>query len=171
MNKKVLKKGIFFKSVNILTLKLKYAVLQYLLNLGIMNFMSQDHKKIITAFFEARESNDFNALKKLCSSDIAWIIPGNNSVSGNYFRQDEVFGLFKKQSKSTGGTYRERLIDILTSEARTIAFGEMVGNRAGQDLETDFCMLFEFNKSSIITEVRVFTEYQVLADEFWGSQQ
>ncbi len=60
-------------------------------------------------------------LRDLLASDIAWTVPGNNSIAGVYRGTEAVFDYFRRRRDLAAGTFRMTRRDVLAGEGDRIA--------------------------------------------------
>jgi ketosteroid isomerase-like protein len=60
-------------------------------------------------------------LRDLLVSDIAWTVPGNNSIAGVYRGTEAVFDYFRRRRDLAAGTFRMTRRDVLAGEGDRIA--------------------------------------------------
>jgi ketosteroid isomerase-like protein len=61
------------------------------------------------------------ALEELLTTDIKWIVPGDNRIAGTYSGRDEVFGYFRRRRELANRTFRMERRDVLVGDADRIA--------------------------------------------------
>ena len=60
-------------------------------------------------------------LRDLLASDIAWTVPGNNSIASVYQGTEAVFDYFRRRRDLAAGTFRMTRRDVLAGEGDRIA--------------------------------------------------
>jgi YbgC/YbaW family acyl-CoA thioester hydrolase len=60
------------------------------------------------------------ALHDVLTRDIAWHVPGNNAIAGDYHGIDAVLDYFRRRRDHAGGTFRMHPRDVLTGEGDRI---------------------------------------------------
>jgi uncharacterized protein len=61
------------------------------------------------------------ALRELLTNDVAWHVPGNNSIAGTYQGIDEVMCYFSLRRELAGRTFRLHPGDVLVGEGAVAA--------------------------------------------------
>lgn len=71
--------------------------------------------------------NDFyaggsgDALEDLLAPDIAWTVPGDSPIAGNYQGLEEVFGYFRRRRDLADRTFQMKRRDVLVGEGDRMA--------------------------------------------------
>jgi ketosteroid isomerase-like protein len=87
-----------------------------------------DRDRAIALLDELHEAqNEFYAggdgapLRRLLTSDIAWTVPGENSIAGSYHGIDAVFDYFRRRRELADETFRMHRRDILVGDGDRLA--------------------------------------------------
>jgi hypothetical protein len=81
--------------------------------------------------------HDPMAISAALARDIAWRVPGNTIMSGEYHGRREVVEFLRRTGLETGGTYRSRLQTVLADDDWAVAIYRATGSRNGIDLDID----------------------------------
>lgn len=125
-----------------------------------------DKAALIRRGFEAFAQGDMATLQQLLSSDVVWHQTGDNSLTGDYKGQ-EVFKLFETIFEETGGSMRQEIHDITTSEEHAVAMVSTSATRKSRKMAMGQFFVFHFDGDKV-SEVFVFGTDQKQADEFWA---
>lgn len=70
---------------------------------------------------ELYEGGAGSDLDRLLSSEVVWVIPGDNRIAGTYRGLDRVLAYFRGRRDIAGGTFRMTRRDILVGEGNRLA--------------------------------------------------
>jgi uncharacterized protein len=81
--------------------------------------------------------HDPMAISAALARDVAWRVPGNTVMSGEYHGRREVVEFLRRTGLETDGTYRSRLQTVLADDDWAVAIYRATGSRNGVDLDVD----------------------------------
>ncbi len=81
--------------------------------------------------------NDPMAISAALARDIAWRVPGNTVMSGEYHGRREVVEFLRRTGLETDGTYRSRLHTVLADDDWAVAIYRATGSRNGMELDVE----------------------------------
>jgi uncharacterized protein len=96
-----------------------------------------------------------------------WIVPGDGVMAGTFRGREEIFRFLGRLPKETDGTYRSRLIDVLSSDDRAAALYRASGERRGARLDLDQVLLFRI-QSGLVQEVLALPSDPAAFEDFWA---
>jgi uncharacterized protein len=118
--------------------------------------------------YEAFNSADLETLGRLFSEGASWITPGRSSVAGHARGRDTVFAQFGRYGAETAGTFRAELKQVLTApDGTVIGLHHNTGERNGKQLNTDCCIVFEFEGGRVVSGREYFSDLYNW-DQFWS---
>jgi ketosteroid isomerase-like protein len=80
---------------------------------------------------------DAMAVSAALARDVAWRVPGNTVMSGEYRGRRGVVEFLRRTGIETGGTYRSRLHTVFADDDSAVAIYRATGSRNGIDLDVD----------------------------------
>jgi ketosteroid isomerase-like protein len=81
--------------------------------------------------------NDPMAISAALARDIAWRVPGNTVMSGEYHGRREVVEFLRRTGLETGGTYKSHLHTVFADDDWAVAIYRATGSRNGFDLDVE----------------------------------
>jgi len=118
--------------------------------------------------YEAFNTADMAALTELFDEDASWHTPGRSSIAGDAVGRDTVFAQFGRYVGETGGTFKAALQDLFASEdGRVIGLHHNSGERNGQQLDVDCCIVFELKDGKLLDGTEYFLDLHAW-DGFWS---
>jgi uncharacterized protein len=119
-------------------------------------------------FYDAFGHADWDTAGKCFTADAVWRLPGRSQISGEYHGWTSILNdFFAKLGPLTNGTFRSRLVEVLSGDRTLVAYQHATGQRDGRHLDVTACQVITF-RDGLIDSVRghYFDLYHV--DEFWG---
>lgn len=116
--------------------------------------MAHPNEDLLRGGYEAFTAGDIEKVLAIFADDIAWHVPGENQLAGDYHGHQEVVGFFGKLIEITGGTFRLDVHDILANDKHGAVIVTAYGERPGNTLEA--------------REVHVWHFADGKATEFWS---
>lgn len=126
-----------------------------------------ENAAIVHRIFDAFARREGLALRGLFAEDAVWSVPGGGVMAGRYDGREAIFRFLAKLPKETDGTYRSRLIDVLSSEERAAALYRASGARHGRTLELDQVLLFHI-EDGLVRHVLALPSDPDAFEEFWA---
>ncbi|HYN36008.1 MAG TPA: nuclear transport factor 2 family protein [Actinomycetota bacterium] len=118
--------------------------------------------------YEAFKTGDLDTMKELFSDDIVWHVGGNNSLTGDYKGQEDVFNLFGRIMQETDSTLNNEVHDILGNDEHVIALVHVTAKRGSKTLDTNSVQVFHVNSNGNVTESWTFVEEADTWNDFWS---
>ena len=122
---------------------------------------------VVRRIFDAFARQQGFALRDLFARDAVWTVPGSSAMAGVYRGRDEIFRFLGRLPRETAGSYRSRLIDVLSSGERAAALYRATGERRGRKLDIDQVLLFKLD-DALVVEVLALPSDPATFDEFWA---
>lgn len=125
------------------------------------------NEQLLRMGYEAYERGDVEAVMGLFADDIKWHSPGRNPVSGDYKGKDELLAFFGKKMELSGGTFRERVEDVLANDNQAIGLVTFLAERGAKTLQMRTVHVVQVQEG----KVSEFWEYysdQYMWDAFWS---
>ena len=130
--------------------------------------MAQSDAEIMRTGYEAFARGDVPAVLAVFAEDIAFHVPGDNLVAGDYNGHDEVVGFFEKLVELSGGTFGVSVHEIFDNATGTVvALCTLAGERNGQDRTFDTVQVWQFDDGKAIS-FREYNDEQTALDAFWS---
>lgn len=118
--------------------------------------------------YEAFKTGDLETMKDLFSDDIVWHVGGNNSLTGDYKGQEDVFNLFGRLMQETDSTLNNEVHDILGNDTHVSALVHVTAKRGNKTLDTNSVQVFHINSNGNVTESWTFVEEADTWNDFWS---
>ena len=131
--------------------------------------MSAEHPNVTAArrIFDAFGGGDPRALFELLDESIVWRVSGPLSVASEYTGRDEVFELFRKTRRLTGGTYFSTLRWALADDEHATVLYRATGEREGRKLDIDQVLLCDVRGGRWV-DVTALPVDRAAFDAFWA---
>ena len=126
-----------------------------------------ENEVVVRRIFDAFSRRDGFALRRLFAPDAVWTVPGDGAMAGVYRGPEAIFRFLGRLPKETDGTYRSRLVDVLTSDGRAAALYRASGVRRGRELDLDQVLLFRLD-DGVVQEVLALPSDPGAFEEFWA---
>lgn len=88
-------------------------------------------------------------LVELLSDDVAWHVPGDTPISGDYRGREEVLRYFADRRRRGGGRFRIRVRELLVGDDHVAALADGSVRRGGETLEWDTIGLYRVEDGRI----------------------
>lgn len=128
--------------------------------------MAHPNEDLLRQGYQAFAEGDMQTLDELFDDEIAWHVPGNNPLSGEYNGKQEVFGFFGKINE-LADSFSIEVHDVLANEEHGVALTWAKGERAGKTLESQVVQVFHINEDGRVTESWGHSHDQAAEDNFW----
>ena len=130
--------------------------------------MAQPDAEILRTGYDAFARGDVPAVLAVFADDIAFHVPGDNLVAGDYNGHQELVGFFEKLDELSGGTFGVSVREIFDNAAGTVvALCSLEGERNGQQRSFDTVQVWQFVDGKA-TSFREYNDEQAALDEFWS---
>ena len=124
--------------------------------------------EIVRRGYQAFNEADLETLTNIFAERATWTTPGRSSAAGVARGRDAVFAQFGRYGGETEGTFRAALSAVFEAEdGRVVGLHHNTGMRNGKQLDTDCCILFEFEDGRVTSGVEHFLD-QHNWDDFWS---
>ena len=101
-----------------------------------MNEAEHPNAALVRRVFAAF-GRDAMAVSAAFARDIAWRVPGETVMSGEYRGRRNVVEFLQRTGLETGGTYRSHLHTVFADDEWAVAIYRATGSRHGIDLDVD----------------------------------
>ena len=118
------------------------------------------------AGYEAFAAGDLAAVSDLLSDNIVWHSGGSNVLTGDYKGKEAVLGFFGLLMQESGGSFRNKIHDMLANDEHGVALVTMSATRDGKSFEGNVVHIFHMSDGNM-TEFWAIPEDQSRYDEFW----
>ena len=129
--------------------------------------MAHPNEDLLRRGYDAFARGDMAAIAELFADDIAWHVPGNNPLAGDYRGKDNVLAFFGKSVELTGGTLRVEVHDILANDEHGVALIHSSAQRGGKSLDDHGVQVFHIRDGKAV-ETWTHQGDQAANDEFWS---
>ena len=125
-------------------------------------------KEVVQSFQEALGKGDGQKAFSFFSSETKWHQPGNNKFSGTKNNPDEIGAMLGGMMEVSKGSLVIKPIGALMVNGNLVASPvRFSGSNGNKSIDMTGVDLFEV-KEGKITKVWLFSDDQVVEDEFWG---
>ena len=123
---------------------------------------------IVRRGYQAFNEADVETLDELLADDITWTTPGESTVAGTARGKAGVLAQFGRYGGETDGTFRADLKAVFEGDdGRVIGLHHNSGARAGRQLDSDCCIVFEVENGRIASGTEHFLDLYNW-DKFWS---
>lgn len=122
----------------------------------------------LRGYYHALADGDFAALLEMMSPDVAFHVPGDGVLAGEYRGIQEVATLAMRAREETGGTFSFALTDVLANDVYAVGLHRWTAERRGRSMEMSNINVYRFNEQGRIAERWEFIEDQRAHDDFWS---
>lgn len=123
--------------------------------------------EVVRRAYEAFNAADMAALTELFGEDAAWHTPGRSPIAGDQRGRDAVFAQFGRYGEGTSGTFKAALQQLFVAEdGRVIGLHHNSGERNGNQLDVDCCLVLEVESGRIVDGREMFGDLHAW-DAFW----
>ena len=132
--------------------------------------MSQaaENAEVVRRGYAAFNAADLEALREIFDERASWHTPGHSPIAGDNRGRDAVFQQFGRYAGETNGTFKATLQELLAGEdGRVIGLHHNTGERIGQRLDVDCCIVLEVRNARIVNGREYFYDLHSW-DEFWS---
>lgn len=126
-----------------------------------------ENEVLVRGIFDAFARRQAFGLREVFAPDAVWTVPGSGTMAGSFRGREEILRFLGRLSKETDGTYRSRLVDVLSSDERAAALYRATGERSGRTLELDQVLLFRI-AGGVVHEVLALPSDPATFDAFWA---
>ncbi len=107
-------------------------------------FTDRDHPNAIRLkeAHDAFKTGDLDALFGMMTSDFAWIMPGNNLLSGHFTGREAILDSFAMLQASVDA-YWAHPLDYFGSDDHVVLVARVIARKGDRTLECDECLLWK----------------------------
>ena len=129
---------------------------------------AEKNAETVRRTYEAFNATDLKTLTDVFDENASWHTPGRSSIAGDAYGRDAVFAQFARYDGDTAGTFKAALEHTFTStDGRVVGLHHSSGERNGQQLDTNCCIVFEFENGRVTSGREHFYDLDNW-DEFWA---
>lgn len=129
--------------------------------------MAHPNEKLLRRVYDAFAGQDMATLDEVFADDVAFHVPGDHPMAGDYQGKDELFGFFAKLGEKTGGTLRVDVKDVVANDDYAIGLVRVTAQRENRSLEVDAAQIHRVEAGRITEAWPV--PYDVHAiEDFWA---
>lgn len=131
--------------------------------------MDADHQspaELVRTFYEARQTNDLNALRPWLADDVRWNEPIVGEHMGHFRGADAVVNMLTRALATTGGTFSLRVASTVETGSHCAAVIEWSADKNGRTIQGQELAVFGF-KDARITEASFFASDISNDQAFW----
>jgi len=133
-----------------------------------MNTEVMPETEIVRRGYQAFNEADVATLAELMADDVTWTTPGESTVAGTARGRDAVLTQFGRYGGETDGTFKADLAAVFEGAGgRVIGLHHNSAARAGHELDTDCCIVFEVEHGKIVSGSEHFSDLDNW-DKFWS---
>jgi uncharacterized protein len=92
--------------------------------------------------YEAFAKGDLDGIRNFLEPDVIWHQVGHDAISGDYRGIDAVLAMMTKEFELSGGDITVELVDVYSTDTRTVAVEHLVAHRNGKTLDKTFPIVF-----------------------------
>jgi uncharacterized protein len=129
--------------------------------------MANANEELLRRGYDAFGAGDIDTVLGVFAPDIAWHIPGDSQISGDYHGHQEVMAFFGKLMEITGGTFRLDVHDVLANDTHGAVLVTAHAQRDGQSFEMREVHTWHVADGKA-TEFWAFEEDSAATDEFFS---
>jgi ketosteroid isomerase-like protein len=132
--------------------------------------MPELHPNVTTYLnaIDAFNRDDLDAVRAFVADDVAYHLPGNNVVAGEYHGIDGFAGILRRLREETAGTVTLTPTAVLADDDNLIARARVTAERRGRQLDTENCYAFRFVDGKMV-DGQVFLSDQAQVDAFFSA--
>ena len=118
--------------------------------------------------YAAFNAADMKTLTDLFDEHATWQTPGRSPIAGDHKGREAIFAQFGRYGGDTGGTFKAKLLDVLTNPAGlVVGIQHNSAERNGKRLEVGCCIVFEFKDGRVIDAREHYYDLHAW-DDFWS---
>ena len=121
------------------------------------------YRRMMAAF----NQNDLSTVEELVASDVDYIVPGRSRLAGHTKDLAGLLEMLRRSKELSGGTLRLENGTVLADDRFLFVYGRIRAERAGRQLDSPHCVVFEFEAGKIVAGRTVPVDLYAF-DEFWS---
>ena len=123
---------------------------------------------VVRRGYQAFNEADIDTILRLWSEDATWTTPGQSSAAGTARGKEAVLAQYGRYGCETNGTFQAQLLGVFEADdGRVVGLHHNVGERNGNKLDTDCCIVFEVEDGKIKSGTEHFFDLHNW-DQFWS---
>lgn len=123
---------------------------------------------LIRRGYEAFNEADVDTLLRIFADDATWTTPGRSGVAGVARGKEAVMAQFGRYGGETNGTFEAQLLEVFEADdGRVVGLHHNAGERDGNVLDTDCCIVFEIKDGKVASGTEHFFDLHNW-DQFWS---
>ena len=128
-----------------------------------------ESEEIVRRGYDAIARGDLDTVGQMLSDDVAWHVPGNNPMSGEYRGKQQVMELVARAVTAVGGD--QEVHDVVGNERHVVGMVKRTLRRPdGGTLESRAVQVFHVEEDGKISSLWTYNEDQPAVDEFFSQQ-
>ncbi len=133
-----------------------------------MTTETMTNTEIVRRGYQAFNEADIETINRLWADDVTWTTPGESTVAGTARGKDAVLAQYGRYGGETNGTFKADLKAVFEGDdGRVIGLHHNSATRAGRQLDTDCCIVFEIKNGKIASGTEHFLDLYNW-DKFWS---
>jgi ketosteroid isomerase-like protein len=133
-----------------------------------MTTETMTNTEIVRRGYRAFNEADIETINRLWADNVTWTTPGESTVAGTARGKDAVLAQYGRYGGETNGTFKADLKAVFESDdGRVIGLHHNSATRAGRQLDTDCCIVFEIKNGKIASGTEHFLDLYNW-DKFWS---
>jgi ketosteroid isomerase-like protein len=118
--------------------------------------------------YQAFNEADVDTLLRIFADDATWTTPGRSGVAGTARGKEAVMAQFGRYGGETNGTFEAQLLTVFEADdGRVVGLHHNIGERNGETLDTDCCIVFEVEDGKVTSGTEHFLDLHNW-DQFWS---
>lgn len=123
---------------------------------------------VVRRGYQAFNEADIDTINRLWRDDVTWTTPGESTVAGTARGKGAVLAQYGRYGGETNGTFQAQLHNVFEAEdGRVVGLHRNVGERAGKQLDTMCCIVFEVEDGMVKSGTEHFFDLHNW-DQFWS---
>lgn len=122
----------------------------------------------VTAYYEALNSFDGDALTKVLTEDVVTTIPGDCPFTGVYTGIDKFLALVDRIREDSNGTFHVEPLTMMANDNHVFVMHRWQAERQGKTVDMDNFNGYRLNEDARIVERWEFQQNPDVHDDFWS---
>lgn len=129
-------------------------------------FTERDHPNAIRlkAAHDAFKAGDLDALFGMMTDDFAWVMPGNNVLSGRFVGREQILQSFATLQANVDA-YWAHPLDYFGSDDHVVLVAQVIARKGSRQLNCRECLLWRVGPDGRFTEVT----HMALDEQAWDA--
>ena len=129
--------------------------------------MPHSNAELLERLFDAF-GRDALTVARTLADDVAWRVPGDTMMSGEYRGRDDVLQFLRQTRVQTDDTYRTELRYVVADDERAVAVYRARGERKGRTLDIEQALFCVIRDGTLADVTAVPLDYPAFV-EFWSA--